>query len=143
MPDAHFLNQAEKHIPRIGRMMAATYSSDGVDFIRQHVLTYAEYEFSSPDLAYPLRGAGNHENGRTCNSRWLTHVRPPFCPFADRGTCSEFRMLASFCDIIAFADPHGAGDSEARNKFTGYLRALVSGPCCVSCLGAFAQFSLL
>merc|ERR1712060_844701 len=123
--------------------MADKYISDGGEFIRQRVFTYAEYEFVSPDLAEPLRGTGNHENGRTYNSRWLTPVQPPFCPFADRGTCSEFRMLSSFCDLISFADPHSAGDSEARNKFTGFLRALVSGPCCVSCVGAFAQFSLL
>mmetsp|Transcript_21889 Transcript_21889/g.49879 ORF Transcript_21889/g.49879 Transcript_21889/m.49879 type:complete len:238 (-) Transcript_21889:21-734(-) len=142
-PSDEFLLRAREHLPRIGRMMGEAYTSDGVDFVRQHVLTYAEYDFTVPSLPAPLRGAGLHANGCAYASRWLTAVRPPFCPNADRATCSEFRMLAGMCDFLAHADPQGAASADGRAQFTGLLQALVSGPCCVSCVGAFAQFRLL
>mmetsp|Transcript_38417 Transcript_38417/g.119460 ORF Transcript_38417/g.119460 Transcript_38417/m.119460 type:complete len:248 (+) Transcript_38417:152-895(+) len=142
-PDEAFLRRAEAQLPRVGRMMADTYRADGADFLRQRVLTYAEFEFTAPGLKATLRGKGTHENGRTAGSRWLVPVRPPFCPYADRGTCSEFRMLSGLCEAVARADPRGACDAEARARFAGLLRVLVSGPCCISCVGAFAQFRLL
>mmetsp|Transcript_28243 Transcript_28243/g.93766 ORF Transcript_28243/g.93766 Transcript_28243/m.93766 type:complete len:502 (+) Transcript_28243:498-2003(+) len=142
-PDEDFLLRASGHVPRIGRMMADTYVADGADFLRQRVVTYAEFELRSPDLREPLRGSGCHENGRTYASSWIAPVRPPLCPYADRGTCSEFRMLASFCDAIAQADPQGTSSASGRAEISGFVRALVSGPCCVSCVGAFAQFRRL
>merc|ERR1711865_565777 len=144
LPDEEFLQRAEAKIPRLGRMMGDTYDSDGADFLRQSVLTYAEYELHAPQLATSLRGEGCHENGKTAGNRWLTPVTPPFCPYADRGTCSEFRMLSGFCDAIARADPSAfSGEADGRRRFGGFVKALVSGPCCVSCVGAFAQFRLL
>ncbi|CAE8596980.1 unnamed protein product, partial [Polarella glacialis] len=140
VPDMDFLRRAKAQIPRIGRMMAESFSSDGADFVRQRVLTYAEFEFTAPEFRVPLYGTGIYENGKSYSSHWLTPVQPPFCPFADRGTCSEFRMLAGFCNAIARADPRGAADAEARARITGQVCALVSGPCCVSCVGAFTQF---
>jgi len=140
-PDGAFLSRAAEHV-RIGRAMGGAYS-DGVEFIRQRVVTYAEHGLSWPGLAQPLCGAGVHTNGRAHRSRWLVPVRPPFCPDADRGTCSEFRMLAALCDLVAHSDPQGVCDARVRAQVTGLLQALVSGPCCVSCIGAFAQFHIL
>mmetsp|Transcript_38118 Transcript_38118/g.88449 ORF Transcript_38118/g.88449 Transcript_38118/m.88449 type:complete len:154 (+) Transcript_38118:278-739(+) len=131
------------HVPRVGRMMNDVYTFDGAEFSQQRVVTYAEFELASPGFARPLGGAGCHTNGPAYRSCWLHPVRPPFCPYADRGTCSEFRMLSSFCDMIGRADPQAFGSSDARVLITGFVRALVSGPCCVSCVGAFAQFHLL
>lgn len=142
LPDEDFMVRAKGHVLRMGRVMADVYTVDGADFLRQCVLTYAEFEFAAPGAA-PLRGAGCHTNGRADRSRWLSPTQPPFCPHADRRTCSEFRMLSSFCDMIARAEPRGTAHSEGRAQFTGSVRALVSGPCCVSCVGAFAQFRLL
>eukprot|EP00811_Abedinium_folium_P002453 NODE_1224_length_2554_cov_4.608158.p1 GENE.NODE_1224_length_2554_cov_4.608158~~NODE_1224_length_2554_cov_4.608158.p1 ORF type:complete len:473 (+),score=72.33 NODE_1224_length_2554_cov_4.608158:1011-2429(+) len=143
LPADEFLCRANAHVPRLGRMMADTYNSDGADFLRQRVLTYAEYEFVVPGVPSPLTGAGVHENGRTAGTRWLTPVQPPFCPYADRGTCSEFRMLAGFCEDLARSHPHVASDAKVRALVRGMVQVLVSGPCCVSCVGAFAQFRLL
>merc|ERR1711924_384007 len=138
-----FWHRGNSHIPRIGRMMGEKYDVGGAEFLRQRVVTYAEYEFVFPHLTSTLRGAGCYENGESYASRWLVSVQPPFCPYADRGTCSEFRMLSSFCDAIAGADPVGVADSRTRGRIGGFVNALVSGPCCVSCVGAFAQFGLL
>lgn len=144
-PDAAFLLRAREHVPHLGRAMGDAYSPGhgGAAFVRQRVLAYAEHDLAAPGLAAPLRGAGVHTNGRAHASRWLVPVRPPFHPRADRGTCGEFRMLAGLCDALAQADPRGAADAEARGRFTGSLQVLVSGPCCVSCSGAFAQFRVL
>eukprot|EP00747_Dinoflagellata_sp_TGD_P112627 gnl/TRDRNA2_/TRDRNA2_171521_c4_seq1.p1 gnl/TRDRNA2_/TRDRNA2_171521_c4~~gnl/TRDRNA2_/TRDRNA2_171521_c4_seq1.p1 ORF type:complete len:289 (-),score=38.68 gnl/TRDRNA2_/TRDRNA2_171521_c4_seq1:56-841(-) len=142
-PDEAFQRRACEQIPRLGRMMGEAFVVDGAAFVRTRVLTYAEYTFASPRLHVPLHGAGLHENGRAAEARWLTTVLPPFSPFADRGTCSEFRMLTSLCEALSLADPEGMANDASRREFTGFLKALVSGPCCVSCVGAVAQFVLL
>lgn len=142
-PPVDFISRGQAEIPRLGRMMGDVYMSGGADFLRQRVLSYAEYTLTAPGAPLPVQGAGCYENGRAYASRWLTPVQPPFCPFADRGTCSEFRMLASLCDLLARADPRSAADEEGRKRFGGRLCVLVSGPSCVSCLGAFAQFRFL
>jgi len=143
VPDSMFLRRALDHIPRIGRMIGDRYSYDGIDFVRQRVMTYAEHELVLDSLRAPVRGSGTYENARTVGNRWLEPVQPPFCPHADRSTCSEFRMWSSICEMIECIEPRAVGDSIARKRITGSINALVSGPCCVSCIGAAAQFRLL
>lgn len=144
VPDDNFYNRALQHMPRPGRMMGDLYSSHGCGplFVRVRVLSYAEYEFRFPGragVAGSLRGKGVYENGQTAGTRWLVPVQPPSCPFADRGTCSEFRMLTALCEGLARA---GLGPGSGQ-FVTGSLAVWVSGPCCVSCVGAVAQFKLL
>merc|ERR1719161_3347440 len=94
-----------------------------------------------PGRSTPVSGSGLHQNGRSAGSLWFQAHVPPFSERADRTTCSEFRMLTSICEEIART---GAVDSEAtRAACTGSLKVLVNASCCVSCVGAVAQFRLL
>lgn len=143
-PDDAFHQRALQHMPRPGRMMGDLYSSHdcGPLFVRVRVMSYAEHDFNITDskgTTRSLRGEGVYENGKTAGTRWLVPVQPPSCPFADRGTCSEFRMLTAFCEALA----REGWRPGASGLVTGSLVVWVSGPCCVSCVGAVAQFRLL
>merc|ERR1719387_660456 len=116
-PDSSFLERALERVPKVGRMMGEEYASAGATFIRQRVLSYEEHVFRVPGREASLRGDGVHENGRAAPTLWLTPVQPPGCPFADRGTCSEFRMLTGFCEALAREAPAAAGDAEGRRGF--------------------------
>lgn len=74
------------------------------------------------------------------DSRWLRAVTPPFNPFADRRTCSEFR---SFDRLLEHLAQQQACASHERTLLRGRIEMLINAPPCVSCIGVLRQFQLL
>lgn len=141
VPDCDFLRRGVAAIPKLSRMMEEPEQAGASAFVKQHVLSYAEYSIEVPGRAGPVCGSGLHQNGKSAGSFWFQAHVPPFSERADRTTCSEFRMLTSICDELARAGD--IGSEAARASCTGSLKVLVNASCCVSCVGAVAQFRLL
>jgi len=60
----------------------------------------------------------------------------------DRRFCSEFCLLEDVCTALQRAGTHLSSDPE-RLRVLGLVQVYVSGPPCLSCVGAFRQFQLL
>merc|ERR1711862_871925 len=79
-------------IPKIGRMMNVIEHSPGIKWLRTRVVSHVQYDLYG--LGVRLTGEEVAENAYHKevfrNSRWLRATTPPFNPFADRRTCSEF-----------------------------------------------------
>eukprot|EP00747_Dinoflagellata_sp_TGD_P124762 gnl/TRDRNA2_/TRDRNA2_174050_c3_seq1.p1 gnl/TRDRNA2_/TRDRNA2_174050_c3~~gnl/TRDRNA2_/TRDRNA2_174050_c3_seq1.p1 ORF type:complete len:437 (+),score=64.00 gnl/TRDRNA2_/TRDRNA2_174050_c3_seq1:500-1810(+) len=92
-----------------------------------------------------LHGAEVGENAYhgevTGDSRWLRATTPPFNPFADRRTCSEFRSFDRLLDGLAAEGM--AADVSVRSCVYGHISLLINAPPCVSCIGVVRQFQLL
>jgi hypothetical protein len=134
---------SEGWIPKIGRLTGVLERSPGVTWVRTRVVSHVQYD---------LRGLGMHLHGEEAaenayhgevlgDSRWLRAVTPPFNPFADRRTCSEFRFFDRIIEALSRAGL--ASDDEVRSKVEGYITIHINCAPCVSCIGVVRQFQLL
>lgn len=133
----------EGWIPKIGRLTGVIQRSPGVTWFRTRVVSHVQYELKGP--GGQLRGEESAENAYHGevhgDSRWLRAVTPPFNPFADRRTCSEFRFFDRLLDALSRASM--ASDAVVRAKVEGHITIRINAPPCVSCIGVVRQFQLL
>lgn len=139
---ASFRERATPFIPRLGRLTSEVPRGEGVSWMRTRVVNYWEYNLEWPGGR--LQGAENGENAlheRARDSRWLRAVTPPFNPFADRRTCSEFRSFDRLLEELSRAGT--SADENLRGRVSGCIMMLINAPPCVSCIGVMQQFQLL
>mmetsp|Transcript_79125 Transcript_79125/g.140048 ORF Transcript_79125/g.140048 Transcript_79125/m.140048 type:complete len:281 (+) Transcript_79125:295-1137(+) len=130
-------------IPRLGRLVSILERGPGVTWIRTRVVSYVVYDLQGPGVE--LQGeeaAENAYHGEVLrDSRWLRAVTPPFNPFADRRTCSEFRFFDRLIELLAHAGV--ASDPVKRAQVRGHITIQINAPPCVSCIGVIRQFQML
>lgn len=133
----------EGWIPKIGRLTGAIERGAGITWIRTRVVSHVQYELKAPGVQIQgEEAAENAYHGEVLgDSRWLRAVTPPFNPFADRRTCSEFRFFDRVIEALSRAGL--ASDPTVRAQVEGYITIHINFPPCVSCIGVVRQFQLL
>lgn len=121
-------------------LASGTSMQDGPTLFK--VFGYAEYNLERP---IALTGSCLCENGLSnpaaSHPRWLCPTRLPINAYVDRELCAEFQALEATCETISGA--LRAGDAASRAEVRGTFQLIVSGACCISCVGAVRQFQLI
>lgn len=132
---ASFRERALAFVPRLGRLTCEVPRGEGVSWMRTRVVNYWEYTLEWPGGRLQAAEVGeNALHGDVArDSRWLRAVTPPFNPFADRRTCSEFRSFDRLLEELARAGT--SADESSRGRVSGCIMMLINAPPCVSCIG--------